>query len=100
MVYSSPQTKETRKKMRTTDLIGMKIKGKKIAAITCYDSSFARILEKTDIDFILVGDSLGNVIQGEKSTLNVTVEHIAYHVKCVAASLKTPLLICRLQASV
>ncbi|MES2614768.1 MAG: 3-methyl-2-oxobutanoate hydroxymethyltransferase, partial [Bdellovibrionota bacterium] len=49
--------------------------------------------EKTEIDFVLVGDSLGNVIQGAKSTLTVTVEHIAYHVKCVASKLKSPLLV-------
>lgn len=93
MVYSSLPTNISRKKIRTIDFIEMKTKGKKIASITCYDSSFAHILEGTEIDFVLVGDSLGHVMQGTKSTLNVTVEHVAYHVKCVASKLKTPLLV-------
>ena len=93
MLYSSQASAPTRKKVRITDFIDMKSKGKKIASITCYDSSFANILENTEIHFVLVGDSLGNVMQGAKSTLSVTVEHVAYHVKCVASKLKSPLLV-------
>lgn len=93
MLYSSEPTTPTRKKVRVTDFLEFKEKKQKISSITCYDSSFASILEKTKIDFILVGDSLGNVMQGAKSTLNVTVEHIAYHVKCVASKLNSPLLV-------
>jgi 3-methyl-2-oxobutanoate hydroxymethyltransferase len=98
MVYSTATTTSAieitpRKKVRTTDLIEMKIKRQKISSLTCYDSSFANLLEGTKIDFVLVGDSLGNVVQGAKSTLTVTVEHVAYHVKCVASRLKSPLLV-------
>lgn len=94
MVYSSiTATQARRKKIYIPDLINMKERGKKIASITCYDSSFAHILEKTKIDVVLVGDSLGNVVQGSKSTIAVTVEHVSYHIKCVASQLITPLLV-------
>ena len=93
MLYSSQTTVSNRKKIKTTDFVELKTKGKKITSITCYDSTFAHILENTDIDFVLVGDSLGNVMQGAQSTLNVTLEHVAYHVKCVSSKLKNPLLV-------
>ncbi len=56
---------------------------KKISVVTCYDYSFARILSKTNIDAILVGDSLGMVIQGHKDTIPVTLDDIIYHAKAV-----------------
>ncbi len=93
MVYSSTPITTIRKKIRVPDFLTMKAKGKKIASVTCYDSSFANILENTELDFVLVGDSLGNVMQGAKSTLSVTIDDIMYHVKCVASKLKTPLLV-------
>lgn len=59
-------------------------KGKeKISVVTCYDFSFARILNETEIDSILVGDSLGMVFQGNTSTLPVTLEEMIYHTKAV-----------------
>ena len=96
MVYSDTNITATvtkRKKVRIHDLIEMKKNSHKISSITCYDASFARIIEMTNIDFVLVGDSLGNVIQGKNSTLSVTLDEIAYHVRCVRQSIKTPLLI-------
>ncbi len=54
-----------------------------ISVVTCYDYTFARLFANTDIDAILVGDSLGNVIQGHGSTIPVTVEDIIYHTKAV-----------------
>lgn len=56
---------------------------KKITMLTCYDYSFASILESTSLDSILVGDSLGNVFQGNSDTLSVTIEDILYHTKAV-----------------
>lgn len=56
---------------------------KKISIVTCYDYSFARILSKTNIDAILVGDSLGMVVQGHKDTIPVTLEDMIYHSKAV-----------------
>lgn len=96
MVYSDSQSNETekkRKKIRIHDLIEMKKNAHKISSITCYDASFARIIEMTKIDFVLVGDSLGNVIQGKNSTVPVTLDEVAYHVRCVRQTIKTPLLI-------
>ncbi|APJ05059.1 3-methyl-2-oxobutanoate hydroxymethyltransferase [Silvanigrella aquatica] len=71
----------------------MKKNAQKIASITCYDATFARIIEMTNIHFVLVGDSLGHVIQGKNSTISVTLEDVAYHVKCVSQAIKTPLLV-------
>lgn len=62
----------------------MRAEKRKIAMLTCYDASFAALLERAGVDVLLVGDSLGNVLQGQKSTLPVTVEHMVYHTECVA----------------
>jgi 3-methyl-2-oxobutanoate hydroxymethyltransferase len=72
--------------MRTTQdaLQKMRDDGEKIAILTCYDSSFAILLENAGVDILLVGDSLGNVLQGEESTLPVTLEDMVYHTRCVA----------------
>ncbi len=67
-----------------TTLHDMARKGEKIAALTCYDASFAKLLEAAGVDILLVGDSLGMVLQGRESTLPVTLEQMAYHVDCVA----------------
>ncbi|MGH8672667.1 MAG: 3-methyl-2-oxobutanoate hydroxymethyltransferase [Burkholderiales bacterium] len=58
--------------------------GEKIAALTCYDASFAALLEEAGVDILLVGDSLGMVLQGEANTLGVTLEQMQYHTRCVA----------------
>lgn len=62
----------------------MKTEQKPIAMLTAYDASFAKVIDATDIDVILVGDSLGNVIQGEKTTLPVTLDDMCYHTHCVS----------------
>ncbi len=59
-------------------------KGEKLAALTCYDASFARVLADNGIDLLLVGDSLGMTIQGHATTLPVTLEHMVYHTEAVA----------------
>jgi 3-methyl-2-oxobutanoate hydroxymethyltransferase len=61
----------------------MKQAGEKIACLTCYDASFAAILEAAGVEVLLVGDSLGMVIQGHDSTLPVTVADMVYHTRCV-----------------
>jgi 3-methyl-2-oxobutanoate hydroxymethyltransferase len=58
--------------------------GSKISMLTCYDASFAALLENAGVDTLLIGDSLGNVIQGHDSTLPVTLRDIVYHTQCVA----------------
>lgn len=57
--------------------------GEKIAVLTCYDATFASVLEKAGIDILLVGDSLGNVIQGSSDTLSVSLDDMLYHTTCV-----------------
>jgi 3-methyl-2-oxobutanoate hydroxymethyltransferase len=64
-----------------------------IAMLTCYDASFARLLDAQGVDCVLVGDSLGMVIQGLDSTLPVTVDEVAYHTRCVARGLSAAWLI-------
>jgi len=72
--------------MRTTltKLQTMNGKGEKIAVLTCYDASFAGLLEARGIDVLLVGDSLGMVLQGHETTLPVTLTDMVYHTACVA----------------
>ena len=92
MVYANAEPNSLRKKVRVSDIL--QLKGvRKISSLTCYDATFARLLSKTSLDFVLVGDSLGHVIQGRSTTIGVTAEEVAYHVKCVAAALKAPLLV-------
>lgn len=57
--------------------------GERIAMVTCYDYTFARLVDQVDIDVVLIGDSLGNVVQGEETTLPVTVEDVIYHTRAV-----------------
>jgi 3-methyl-2-oxobutanoate hydroxymethyltransferase len=72
--------------MRTTltDLQLMYGRNEKIAVLTCYDASFATLLESQGVDVLLVGDSLGMVLQGHETTLPVTLEDMIYHTACVA----------------
>jgi 3-methyl-2-oxobutanoate hydroxymethyltransferase len=71
----------------------MKSAGEKIVALTAYDASFGRLLDAAGVDLVLVGDSLGMVLQGHASTLPVTVEDIVYHCACVARGMHAPLLV-------
>ena len=74
-------------------LVAMKRDGEKIAMLTCYDASFARAMDQAGVDAILVGDSLGMVVQGRQTTVGVTVEDVAYHVECVASGLARAFLL-------
>ena len=76
-----------------TDLHKLRRDGINIAMLTCYDSSFAALLENAGIDSLLVGDSLGNVLQGHDTTLPVTLADMVYHVGCVARGAKRAFLI-------
>ena len=64
-----------------------KLSGEKITMLTCYDYSSAKLLAETDLDVILVGDSLGNVMQGQKNTIPVTIDDMIYHTKAVRNAL-------------
>jgi 3-methyl-2-oxobutanoate hydroxymethyltransferase len=81
--------------MRTTltALYKMAQEGNKITQLTCYDASFAAVLEAAGVDTLLIGDSLGNVLQGHESTLPVTLRDIVYHTECVARGAKRAFII-------
>ncbi|MFH2134931.1 MAG: 3-methyl-2-oxobutanoate hydroxymethyltransferase [Pseudomonadota bacterium] len=81
--------------MRTTviKLQAMSERGEKIAVLACYDASFATLLENSGVDVLLVGDSLGMVIQGRESTLPVTIEQMAYHTACVASGARQAFIV-------
>jgi 3-methyl-2-oxobutanoate hydroxymethyltransferase len=75
---------------RTTvlDLLQKKADNEKIVMVTAYDTTMARLVDAAGVDMVLVGDSLGMVVQGHESTLPVTVDHIVYHTACVARGLQ------------
>jgi 3-methyl-2-oxobutanoate hydroxymethyltransferase len=82
--------------MKTTSiqkLKASKANGKKFAVITAYDFTFASLIEAAGIEVMLVGDSLGNVIQGQKTTVPVTVEQMAYHTAAVRRGAESSLLV-------
>lgn len=74
-------------------LATMKSRGEPIACLTCYDASFARLLDAAGLDLLLVGDSLGMLLQGHPSTVPVTIEQMAYHSACVARGCSRALLV-------
>ncbi len=80
------------KKITVSDILSKKGK-EKITALTAYDFQTASILNDTDIDIILVGDSLGNIIMGYDTTLPVTVEDMIHHGKCVVRGADRPLIV-------
>jgi 3-methyl-2-oxobutanoate hydroxymethyltransferase len=91
-VHPQPPT-AGRKPVTLPRLREMRAKGEPIAMLTCYDASFAGLLDSQGVDCILVGDSLGMVIQGRGDTLPVTVDEMAYHTRCVARGLSAAWLI-------
>jgi 3-methyl-2-oxobutanoate hydroxymethyltransferase len=74
-------------------LRAMKREGRPIVCLTAYDASFARILDAAGVDVVLVGDSLGMVIQGRETTVPVRLGDMAYHTRCVARGLRRALLV-------
>ena len=84
---------EHAKPLKLTDFARMREAGEKIAMLTCYDASFAALLERCGVEALLVGDSLGNVLQGHGSTLPVTLDDMAYHTGCVARGSKRAFII-------
>ena len=77
---------------KLSKLLNLYKRGKKISCITAYDASMSKYLESSGVDVILVGDSLGQVIKGEKTTHDVTLDEITYHARCVKSGLKTSVL--------
>ncbi len=84
MSYPTPAATDSARPLRLAELLRMKAAGEKIAMLTCYDASFAALCDASGVDSLLVGDSLGMVLQGHSSTLPVTMEQMVYHTECVA----------------
>src|SRR5689334_13916235 len=79
----SSQPTGARRRLTIQDLRKMKGTGEKIAMVTAYDAAIGRLVDEAGADAILVGDSLGMVVQGHDSTLPVTLEHMVYHASAV-----------------
>src|SRR5579862_1753141 len=93
-MYTHLQLRDSdRQPVTLATLAHMKAEGKKIASLTCYDASFAVLLDEADVDVVLVGDSMGMVIQGHDTTVPVTMDDIVYHCRAVARGLHRPFLI-------
>ena len=74
----------SRKQITVPGLSALKAQAQKITMLTCYDASFAALMDRCDVDVLLIGDSLGMVCQGHQSTLPVTMDEIVYHTASVA----------------
>lgn len=88
------QENTTRRRAATIpSLQAMRSAGEKIAMLTCYDAGFATLMDHCGVDMLLVGDSLGNVVQGHSTPLPVTLVDMAYHTACVARGNQTAFLV-------
>ena len=92
-MYVQPADAPKRKPVTVPGLRAMKARGEKIVVLTCYDTSFAAQMEAAGVDVALVGDSLGMVVQGNPSTVPVTLDQMVYHSSLVARGLSSTLQI-------
>ena len=92
-MYSNSTSAPDRAPLTVPALQQRKSGGDKIVALTCYDASFAAHLDAAGVDVVLVGDSLGMVVQGLASTLPVSVDDMVYHTAAVARGMRAPLLV-------
>lgn len=92
LMYTGEAPAQRIQPVRVPQLRAMKAAGQRIAALTAYDASFAAVLDQSGVDVVLVGDSLGMVVQGRRSTIPVTLQHMLYHTECVARGLGRALL--------
>jgi len=93
-MYTQLQLRDSDRPPVTLNTLGqMKQRAEKIACLTAYDASFAALLDAAGVDIVLVGDTLGMVIQGHDTTVPVTMEHMVYHSAAVARGLHRPFLI-------
>jgi len=87
------QSNGSTKALTISSLLKMRADGEKITSLTAYDASFGTLFDQIGIDVILVGDSLGNVIQGHTSTLPVRIEDMVYHTLCVCRNIQRTFVI-------
>ncbi|MEZ6045728.1 MAG: 3-methyl-2-oxobutanoate hydroxymethyltransferase [Planctomycetaceae bacterium] len=93
IMTSDPQSAPPRKKMTLPRFVSQKAKGKKITMTTAYDYLWAGLFDEAGVDSILVGDSMGMVVQGHNSTVPVTLDQIIYHGEMVVRAVKHALVI-------
>lgn len=92
-MYTGASDAAARAPITVPQLRRFKADGRRIVALTAYDASFAAAMDACGVDLVLVGDSLGMVVQGHASTLPVTVADAVYHTACVARGLRSALLV-------
>lgn len=85
---------DERKPVTTHALLKMKGRGERIVMLTCYDALFARLLDASGVDVLLVGDSVNQVLAGAESTLSATLEQMVYHTKIVRRGAQRALVVC------
>ena len=90
----STNTVDKERKVTTSRLIEMKRRGEKIAMLTAYDYSMAKLIDEAGIDVILVGDSASNVMAGNMTTLPITLDQMIYHAKSVIKGTSRALVVC------
>ena len=78
------------------ELLAMKERGERIVCLTCYDALFARLLDESGVDILLVGDSVNEVLAGAESTLSATLEQMIYHTRIVRRGTSRALVVCDL----
>jgi 3-methyl-2-oxobutanoate hydroxymethyltransferase len=79
--------------MRITDIAGKHASGERITMVTAYDATFARLVDEAGVDIVLVGDSLGMVVQGHETTIPVTLDEVIYHTRCVSRGARRALVV-------
>ena len=84
---------QERKSVTSHTLTALYNRHEKITMLTCYDASFASLMDQCGVEILLIGDSLGMVCQGKDSTLPVSIEEVAYHTECVARGNKTAMIV-------
>jgi len=82
------------KSVTTHELLAMKARGERIVVLTCYDALFARLLDASGVDVLLVGDSVNQVLAGAETTLSATLEQMIYHTKIVRRGAVRALVVC------
>ena len=92
----STNTVDNKRKVTTARLTEMKQRGEKIAMLTAYDYSMAKLIDEAGIDVILVGDSASNVMAGNMTTLPITLDQMIYHAKSVIKGTQRALVVCDL----
>ena len=85
---------EVPKPVTVHELLKMKERGERIVVLTCYDALFARLLDASDIDILLVGDSVNQVLAGAETTLSATLDQMLYHTRSVRRGAERAMVIC------